>query len=505
MQNKILASATIFLGLFMAAMESLIGSTILPSILSSLGGFDLYPWMVSAFLLSLVITTPLFGKMADHYGFYKTYLIAIGFFMVGSLFCGLSRTMPEMILSRVIQGVGTGGLINLCMIYVGIAFPTTMRHKIGAVVSSVWAIASLLGPTLSAFITAYTSWRFAFLINVPLTILMLLGTLRWLKDLPQPKNANPFDYKGATLFSVAALFVLSMLMGFSKAELRTYELFLATGAVLFSGWLYLHSNQLKNSFISLNTLKEHPIVAYSVAIGFCCGVFLFSTSNLLPLFVQGSQGNSVKQVGFVVASMAVGTCLGSGLTALLLGRLGFRNCLTFSSLFIILGLGQMILLNQASTLGNVLFANFLFGTGIGMSSNGSIVAAQIFSPRSKLGTHTSLFGFFRSVGGMIAIAVIGALQLYFFREGVSSDAGELWNSEASAAFQHPELMLDPTERSKLSEFVLEKLEVSLAHSIRISFLALIPAVLFHLWAVRNMPTMRPHEVELVPDPQSIGE
>lgn len=489
----------------MAAMESLIGSTILPSILSSLGGFDLYPWMVSAFLLSLVITTPLFGKMVDHMGFYKVYLIAIAFFMTGSLFCGLSRTMPEMIVSRVIQGVGTGGLINLCMIYVGIAFPLTMRHKLGALVSSVWATASLLGPTLSAFITSYTSWRFAFLINVPLTLLMLFGTVRWLKDLPQPKNSIPFDYKGASLFSIAALFMLTWLMGLSKAPLQSLETFLIVGALIFGFWLFLHSSRHKNSFISLNTLKEHPIVALSVSIGFCCGVFLFSTSNLLPLFVQGSQGSTVKQVGFVIASMAIGTCLGSGLTALLLGKLGFRNSLTISSAFIFTGLAQLIFLDQNSTLLQILVANFMLGTGVGMSSNGSIVAAQIFSPHSKIGMHTSLFGFFRSIGGMLAIALLGALQLYFFRKNISVEVGGMWGSEITEAFKHPEVMLDNVERDKLSGAVLEKLELSLAHSIRIAFFALLPAAIFHLWVVRKMPNMRPHEIEMVPDPQSIGE
>lgn len=489
----------------MAAMESLIGSTILPSILSSLGGFDLYPWMVSAFLLSLVITTPLFGKMVDHMGFYKVYMIAIAFFMTGSLFCGLSRTMPEMIIARVIQGVGTGGLINLCMIYIGIAFPLTMRHKLGALVSSVWAVASLLGPTLSAFITAYTSWRFAFLINVPLTLLMLLGTMKWLKDLPKPSHNNPFDYKGASLFTLTALFTLTWLMSIGKSPFDLLHIFLMAGSIAFGLALVWHSTNLKNSFISLKTLKDHPVVAFSVSIGFCCGVFLFSTSNLLPLFVQGSQGNTVKQVGFVIVSMALGTCLGSGLTALVLGRLGFRNSLTISSAFVFLGLILLVLLNQNSSLNNVLVANFLMGIGVGMSSNGSIVAAQIYSPHSKLGMHTSLFSFFRSVGGMIAIAVLGALQLYFFRENISTELGSVWGSEVSSAFQHPEMMLDPVEREKLSAAVLDKLELSLAHSIRIAFIALLPAALFHLWVVRRMPNLRPHEIDLIPDPQSIGE
>lgn len=503
--HKVLATGTVLLGLFIAAMESLIGSTILPSILASLGGFDLYPWMVSAFLLALVVTTPLFGKLADHMGFYPIYLAAIGIFMIGSLGCGLSQTMPQMIVARCIQGIGTAGLINLCMLYVGLAFPLNMRHKLGALVSSVWALASLLGPAIGAVIAAYSSWRFAFLINVPLCLLLLISGRIYLRHLPKPQSQGPFDIKGAMLFTFGTIALLISMIRMGKGESGAIEwaLFLLSAALFTT--LFFHSKKIAHGFLSLKPLLTYPHVGISMGIGALCGAFLFSTSNLLPLFIQGAQGEPIRQVGYVVTSMALGTCTGSFLTAMLLGRIGFRNALLVSFCFLTIGLTQLMLITYGSSFSSILIANFILGTGIGMSSNCSIVATQSFSPRSKLGVHTGLFGFFRSVGGMLIISILGTVQLLTFRNEVAKETIALQRTEAIEALQHPEYILEESNREKLSASVLATLEQSLATSIHWALVALGPLLLVHLALALRMPNTKPHEIQLIPEPESIGE
>lgn len=503
--HKVLATATVLLGLFIAAMESLIGSTILPSILSSLGGFDLYPWMVSAFLLALVVTTPLFGKLADHLGFFKIYVAAIGIFMVGSLGCGLSQTMPQMIVARSIQGIGTAGLINLCMLYVGLAFPLSMRHKLGALVSSVWALASLLGPAIGAVIAAYSSWRFAFLINVPLCLLLLISGRSYLRDLPKPQNQGPFDIKGALLFTFGTISLLVSLIRMGKGEISSLEWSLLGAAIALFTMLFFHSRKIAHGFLSLKPLLDYPHVGISMGIGALCGAFLFSTSNLLPLFIQGAQGEPIRQVGYVITSMALGTCTGSFLTAMLLGRLGFRKALLVSFCFLTAGLTQLMLLTYGSSFSSILIANFILGTGIGMSSNCSIVATQSFSPRSKLGVHTGLFGFFRSVGGMLVISILGTVQLLTFRNEVAKETLALQKQEVLQALKHPEYILEESNREKLSASVLATLEQSLAYSIHWALVALGPLLLVHLFLALRMPNTKPHEIQLIPEPESIGE
>lgn len=503
--HKIFATATVLLGLFIAAMESLIGSTILPSILASLGGFDLYPWMVSAFLLALVVTTPLFGKMADHYGFYRVYLIAIGFFLTGSLFCGLSQTMSQLIVSRTVQGIGTAGLINLCMLYVGIAFPLNQRHKLGALVSSIWALASLLGPAIGAVIAAYSSWRFAFLINVPLCLIILTGSRLYFRHLPKPPHQGPFDTLGACYFTIATLLLLLVIVSLGKGIFGLQQAGLAIAALAFFVILYFNSKGKKSPFLTLEPLKHYPHLAVAMAVGALCGAFLFSTSNFLPLFVQGALGLGVKEVGYVITSMALGTCMGSFLTAMLLGRLGFKYTLMISFVFLLCGVFLITSLFAFSTLSQILIANFCLGTGIGMSSNCSIVATQNYSPRSQLGVNTGLFGFFRSVGGMLTISMLGSIQIATYQHEMALKAKEASITGIHEAIGHPEWILNAANRLELSSSLLKLLEESLATSIHYAFLGLFPLLLVHLFLTLKMPKTKPHEIGIIPEPETMGE
>lgn len=502
--HRLFATATVLLGMFIAAMESLIGSTILPSIISSLGGIDLYPWLISCFLLSLIVATPLFGKLADTLGFFKVYSIALFFFFIGSLLCGISQTMLQLIVARCFQGIGTGGLITLCLLYVGIAYPLTIRHKMQALISSMWAIASLLGPSLSAFIVAYTSWRFAFLINIPLCLVIALGSFFYLKNIPRPKTNTPFDIPGAIIFIIASFAFLYSIVRLGQFHFEILELLLLLISIILIGFLIWRGAFNKDAFLSITTLKKQPVMATAIGLGFLGGAFLFATSNFLPLFVQGVQGGSIRAVGQVVTGMALGTCAGSFITALILNQIGFRWTALIGSTFLTSGIISLTLLFEESSLFMVTLANFLTGVGIGISANGAIVTTQSFSPLNRLGLHTSLFSFFRSVGGMLSISLIGALQLGAFRRDIAEKVIGLYQVDAIEVLYHPEYILEPTHRPFLSEMVTATLALSLQYSLHLAFLSLLPLLIFHFFLSSKMPNIRPHEITL-PDIDAIGE
>lgn len=502
--HRLFATATVLLGMFIAAMESLIGSTILPSIISSLGGIDLYPWLISCFLLSLIVATPLFGRLADTLGFFKVYIIALIFFFIGSLLCGVSQTMIQLIIARCVQGVGTAGLITLCLLYVGIAYPLHIRHKMQALISSMWAIASLLGPSLGAFVVAYTSWRVAFLINLPLCIVIALGAFFYLKKIPRPESNTPFDVTGALIFTFGSLAFLYSTVRLGQFQFASLELFFLLVSFVLIGFLIWRGSYNKHNFLSLTALKKQPIMATSMGLGFLGGAFLFATANFLPFFVQGVQGGPIKAVGQVVTGMALGTCAGSFITALVLSQIGFRLTALIGSLFLTSGIISLTLLFEESSLFMVTLANFLTGMGIGISANGAIVATQSFSPPNRLGLHTSLFSFFRSVGGMLAISLIGALQLGSFRRDLSEKVIGLYQVDALEVLYHPEYILEPTHRPFLSEMVTATLALSLQYSLHLAFLSLVPLLFFHFWLSAKMPNIRPHEI-ILPDIDAIGE
>lgn len=482
------------LGMFIAAMESLIGSTTLPTIVSSLGAIELFPWVISGFLLALVVATPLFGKLADHWGFFKVYIAAIALFFMGSLFCGLAFSMPELILARSIQGVGTAGLITLSILYVGIAYPEGSRPKMQALISSVWAIASLCGPAIGAFFVNYFSWRFAFLINIPFCILIFMGAFFYLKNLPRTKVEAPFDTLGAVLFTLNALLFLYCLVQVGKLQNDISNIALFTFSILFIIYLLWRSSHKKEAFPSLEPLKMHPELKTSIALGFLGGAFLFSSANFLPIFIQGVQGDSMAAIGKVVTGMALGTCLGAYITAMILNQVGFRVTSLLGSIFISSGLISLSLLTEDSSLFIVTLGNFIMGTGIGISANVAIVATQKYSDPSRLGAITSMFSFFRSLGGMLAVSLLGAIQLASFRYTLGEKMTNLFQQDALQVMQHPEYILEPLRRPELSHVAMETLAGSLQYSIHFAFLFLLPFIILHFWLSLRLPNVLPQEI-----------
>lgn len=481
--KKIIGSITVFFGMFIAAMESLIGSTIMPSILSSLGGIHLYPLLASSFLLALVVTTPLFGKLSDRLGFTKVYLIAIFFFALGSMLCGTSRTMEELIISRFIQGVGSSGLITLCLIYVGIAFPLSIRHKMQAVISSMWVIASVVGPAAGTFFVSYLSWRWAFWINVPACFLIFLSTTLTLSHLPKDRHRHPFDVLGAIMFTFSSAGILYTLTEFGKLQFST-PLFLLFAFALTLLIFTIYDGQKKpHPFLDLSILKKEPTFIYALGIGFFTGAFLFTISNLLPLYIQGAQGNPISAVGTSVMGMVFGTCFGSMTAALILHKIGFRKNSLIGSSFIVLGIFALSFISLKTSPLHIAFANFITGTGIGMTANGAIVSTQFLSSPQNIGTNTSLFSFFRGVGGMLFISLIGSIQLTLFHHGNTFDPQEL------------KIIFDPIERHQISPQSLLDFTKSLGSSIHISLLALLPFTFLHLYFSSKMPNTSPGKNE----------
>lgn len=495
-----MATATVMSGMFIAAMESLIGSTTLPTIVSSLGAIELFPWVISCFLLALVVATPLFGKLADHWGFFKVYMIAITLFFIGSLCCGLAQSMPQLILARSIQGIGTAGLITLCILFVGIVYPEGSRHKMQAIISSVWAIASLCGPAIGAFIINFYSWRFAFLCNLPFCLLIFLGALLFLKNLPRTKTHSPFDFLGAIFFTSASILFLYSLVQVGKLQYDIVNIALFLFSCLFIIYLLKRSSRKKGAFPSLEPLKLHPELKTSIALGCLGGAFLFSSANFLPIFVQGVQGDSMAAIGKVVTGMALGTCLGSYITALILNQVGFRVTSLLGSIFISSGLFSLSLLSEDSSLFIVTLGNFIMGTGIGISANVAIVATQKYSDPSRLGAITSMFSFFRSLGGMLAVSLLGAIQLGSFRHTLGEKMSNLFQQDVLQVLQHPEYILEPLRRPELSHVAMETLVNSLEYSIHLAFLFLLPFMILHFWLSLRLPNVLPQEISAETNP-----
>ena len=200
----------VLLSIFLGAMESTVVATAMPKVVGSLGGIEMYSWVFSGFLLTSTVTMPLWGRLSDLFGRRPTYLTGLVIFLVGSALSGLSRTMAELIVFRMVQGLGAGSLITIGMTIVGDMFRLELRAKMQGYISGLWGVASLVGPLLGGLLTDYISWRWVFYINVPFgAVAMLLIASAVTTERP---GARPpvIDYAGVVLFATA---VSALLLG----------------------------------------------------------------------------------------------------------------------------------------------------------------------------------------------------------------------------------------------------------------------------------------------------
>ena len=193
------------LALFLGAMDSLVVSAAMPTIVAELGGLHLYSWVYSAYLLARAVSLPIFGKLADLYKSRNLFIAAIVLFIVSSVLAGCAFNMLALIMARAFQGIGAGAIFALVYVVLADISPPQSRGRTLSFASSVWGIASVLGPTLGGFIVSYFSWRWIFFINIPLGLISLWGIAAYLLDVRVKKDRVSLDFAGVASLSTAIL------------------------------------------------------------------------------------------------------------------------------------------------------------------------------------------------------------------------------------------------------------------------------------------------------------
>ncbi|HEX9749597.1 MAG TPA: MFS transporter, partial [Methylomirabilota bacterium] len=188
---------------FLAAMESTVVATAMPTVIASLGGIRIYSWTFSAFLLTSTVTMPIWGRLADQVGRRRAYLAGLALFLLGSALAGMSRSMEQLITFRALQGLGAGSLISIGMTIVGDLYGVERRAKMQGYFSSVWGVASLVGPLVGGLLTDRVSWRWVFYINLPFGLLAAAAIAIGLRDESRDRPRASFDLLGMGVFAAA--------------------------------------------------------------------------------------------------------------------------------------------------------------------------------------------------------------------------------------------------------------------------------------------------------------
>ena len=397
------------LALFLGALDALVMSAAMPTIVADLGGLHLYSWVYSAYLLARAVALPVFGKLADIFKSRRLYIISICIFVLGSILAGLAQNMMQLILSRVLQGIGAGG--NFALVYIVLADISTPKNrgKTLSLGSFIWGLASVLGPTFGGFVVTYFSWRWIFFVNVPLGAFSLLGIAVYLVDVRDKKKAVAIDYWGAITLSTA---ILGLLTVFLLAG-RTYDWM---SPQIF--WLSLITVAAGIAFYYAEKKAPEPILSldffaskgFSIGNGsaFLASFTIFSLFAYSPLFIQGALGKTPLQMSLAMLTMSLGWSAGALACGQFVNRFGQKPSTIFGSLCLAVGGGILITFTTSTSLAVCSIVLGFVGIGMGFVSMATLLVVQDSLDISDLGVATATHQFSRTLGGTIGVGISGS-------------------------------------------------------------------------------------------------
>lgn len=397
------------LGMFLAALEATAVGTAMPTAVAELGGVARYSWVFSAYLLTSTTVVPMFGKLADLHGRRRIYIISAIVFMGGSALCGVAESFAQLIAFRALQGLGAGGLMPVAITLIGDIYPLEERGKVQGLFSGVWGISSIVGPAAGGLITDLLSWRWVFFLNIPFGILSLVMLGLYLKE-RQPRREHRLDLLGTfSLTASVALLLLTLLEGselFGWTDPRTLGLLGLSGlGFLFFLW---QERRAAEPMLPLELFRNRVIAVSSVG-SVVIGTVLFCATAFVPMFAQGVLGGTALDAGLTLAPMSIGWPISSTLAGWLLIRAGYRPLTIVGGAVAFGGAFLLATVQPGSPRLLLMAAMFTTGLGLGFMSTPYLVAVQNAVPWERRGVATSTVQFFRTIGGAIAVAALGAL------------------------------------------------------------------------------------------------
>ena len=486
----------ILMTMLIAAMDTMITTTIMPSVVSSLGRLSLYPWLMGGFLMASISAAPCFGRLADICGPRTISLYAIAIFASGSILCGFADSMEMLILGRVVQGIGSAGIMAMSYMLFGLLFHSTVRGKMYSLLNSVWAFASIAGPIVGAYFVEFLSWRWAFFINIPIAILaaVLLSLLP--HSIKEKSEHDRMDTVGFILFSVGIVSIMYALGQISRLNFTLYPwLNLIGGGVLMTLFV-TRTMSSKTPLIPLKLFRQKPMIV-SMLLSCFGAATIFSTNNLLSLYIQGVLFDSAATTGWVLAPVSIGWLAGATLCGAALNKHGFQRITLVASLLLTTGFAMLSFITFANGIGYIICASFTLGAGIGILINSNLLVVHASCKPSEIGAATSGCNVFRSLGGTIGLTLAAGTQVGLFHFALSQVTPESvgYCPTFNALVESPQHLLSEVSRGTYSPECLSSGAAALGASIQQIFRF---GTLFSMTAVLlawNMPRENPEQLE----------
>lgn len=404
---------TAFLGLCLvmalSAMDQTIVAPALPTIGRELGDFANSPWIVTTYLISSMVVTPLYGKLADIHGGRIMLLVSISVFIVGSLFCALAPSMPVLILARALQGLGGGGLFSLAQTIIADLVSPLERGPYQVYFAAVFVGSGIAGPILGGLLAQHLHWSLIFWINLPLGLLALAIVDSTLRHLPVRSHPHRLDYFGAALL-VAAASSMAFALGDKTAQLQTV-LGLLTLSTLFWAMFVWRLGQVEEPFIPLSVLRNATARNATLCGSFALAAFM-GLNVLMPVYFERVVGLSADRSGLALIPLMIGTVAGATLSGRLMGHLQHYKAPALAGVGLAFG-ASLLLASLAHRLPLVpldLLLSFV-SVGVGAILPVSTVCVQNAVETRHLGSATAVMLFSRQISSALIVALLGSVVI----------------------------------------------------------------------------------------------
>lgn len=471
-RQRRLITYAVMMGMSLAALDSTIVSTALPTISRQLDGLALYPWVFAAYQLAATAGTPIFGRLADRYGRRRFFLFGIGTFMFGSVLCAISPSMPALVASRAVQGVGAAALLPIAQTIIGDIYSLEQRARVQGLFAGVWGLSSIVGPLLGGLFVRLLSWHWIFWFNVPLGLAALWVVATGYRERHGTSGTGSVDVAGALLLTAA---IVLLLLGFERGSVHAASLI--AGIVALAAFI-VHARRSPDPIISLRLFSDR-IVAVACGGGALIAAAMFGSLYYIPLYVQGVLGRTPTEAGLALVPLSLGWTSAATITGRLLLRLRLRALASAGALSLATGYVLLSTLRPETPLWVLYVFSTIAGIGMGMVSTTMIVSVQSAVPYEVRGTATSMVLFSRNVGSTVGVTLLGGLLL--------ATLGGRLRAIAGLGSYSAETLLEPRNHTTLPPHVLDALRAALASSLTAVFLASCLIALLALLAIRKLP------------------
>ncbi|KQR84720.1 disulfide bond formation protein DsbA [Burkholderia sp. Leaf177] len=487
----------------LVALDQTVVGTALPTIVAELKGFDLYAWVATSYLLTSVITVPIFGRLGDYYGRKPFVIASIVVFTAASALCGMANNMLFLVLARGLQGIGGGMLVGTAFACIADLFPdSVVRLRWQVMMSSAFGIANAVGPSLGGILTQYYGWRSVFYVNLPVGLISVFFVWRFLPHLRHIKHEGKMrlDWQGAGLIAIALGSLQLFVEMLPKHGVSAGTLVLLVVSVACGYALWKWERRCDYAILPVDMFRNKSLSAlFTLAI--LGGFTMFSLLFYAPLLFQGGFGMSPKDAGLIITPLVVFITIGSILNGRIVTRVKNPNAMLYVG-FALLAISCLgvVIATRSMPRPLLMAIMVLGGMGLGFVMPNLTVFAQLTAGREHLGIATALLQSLRMIGGMVGTALTGTLITHLYASGVQlsldKDNAGHWFGDLS----DPQILINhDAQTTLLSQLVaaghngvalLESARESLVAAIHIGIAVAAVVAVIAVWQSRRVPPVR---------------